>query len=66
VATLAELEAQLDASLSNKNAFYAIRIQGNFAEMTTRAIDPQRNLTNLWLKSLRLNPFLNLAAPQGN
>jgi len=41
VATLAELEALLDSSLSNKNAFYAIRIQGNFAAMTTRAIDPQ-------------------------
>lgn len=42
VATLAELEAQLDASLSNINAFYAIHVQGNFAEMTTRAIDPQK------------------------
>ncbi|MFZ6690352.1 acetolactate decarboxylase [Undibacterium sp. SXout20W] len=39
--TLAELEAKLDASLVNKNLFYAIRIEGEFDGMTTRAIYPQ-------------------------
>ncbi len=39
--TLAELEAKLDANLDNKNLFYAIRLEGDFEEMTTRAIYPQ-------------------------
>ena len=39
--TLAELEAKIDTSLMNKNLFYAIRIEGDFEGMTTRAIYPQ-------------------------
>ena len=39
--TLAELEAKLDANLDNKNLFYAIRLEGDFEGVTTRAIYPQ-------------------------
>lgn len=39
--TLKELEEQLDKMLENKNIFYAIRVEGQFKQMTTRAISPQ-------------------------
>ena len=39
--SLAELEAAIDAGLPNNNAFYAIRIDGDFASLSTRAIYPQ-------------------------
>ncbi|MES3024360.1 MAG: acetolactate decarboxylase [Pseudomonadota bacterium] len=39
--TMAALEAWLDTKLSNKNLFYAIRFDGQFEELTTRAISPQ-------------------------
>ncbi|MFC5474266.1 acetolactate decarboxylase [Paraherbaspirillum soli] len=39
--TLKELEDLLDKGLENKNVFYAIRIEGDFKQMTARAISPQ-------------------------
>jgi acetolactate decarboxylase len=39
--SLKELEEQLDKQLPNKNLFYAIRVEGNFKQVTTRAISPQ-------------------------
>jgi acetolactate decarboxylase len=38
---LVELESKLDSLLPNKNLIYAIRISGDFDDMTTRAISPQ-------------------------
>lgn len=38
---LAELEASIDARLPNKNLFYAVRVSGAFANVSTRAIAPQ-------------------------
>lgn len=38
---LKSLEERLDAEISNKNLFYAIRVEGNFTTMRTRAIPPQ-------------------------
>lgn len=40
-ATLSDLSTLLDAVLPSKNFFYAIRIHGTFAAMTTRAIPMQ-------------------------
>lgn len=39
--TLKELEEQLDKIIVNKNLFYAIRVEGHFKQVTTRAISPQ-------------------------
>ena len=39
--TLKELEQLLDVKLANKNVFYAIRLQGKFKQIATRAIFPQ-------------------------
>jgi len=40
-ATLQQLEQMLDAKLANINGFYAIRLQGKFKQISTRAISPQ-------------------------
>lgn len=40
-ATLKELESFLDTKLVNPNAFYAIRVEGEFKDIRTRAIIPQ-------------------------
>jgi acetolactate decarboxylase len=39
--SLKELEEQLDSQLPNKNLFYAVRVEGQFKQVTTRAISPQ-------------------------
>jgi len=39
--SMKELEDMLDEKLINKNLFYAIRVDGEFRQLTTRAISPQ-------------------------
>lgn len=39
--SLAELEALIDARLTNKNVFYAVKVSGDYANVATRAIAPQ-------------------------
>ncbi|MFZ6743194.1 acetolactate decarboxylase [Undibacterium sp. JH2W] len=39
--SMKELEEMLDQRLENKNLFYAIRVEAEFKELTTRAISPQ-------------------------
>ncbi|MFZ6730848.1 acetolactate decarboxylase [Undibacterium sp. Ji42W] len=39
--SMKELEDMLDERLVNKNLFYAIRVDGEFKQLTTRAISPQ-------------------------
>ncbi|MFZ6719091.1 acetolactate decarboxylase [Undibacterium sp. Ji49W] len=39
--SMKELEDMLDQRLDNKNLFYAIRVEGDFKQLTTRAIAPQ-------------------------
>ncbi|MFZ6657478.1 acetolactate decarboxylase [Undibacterium sp. TJN19] len=39
--SLKELEEMLDQRLENKNLFYAIRVEAEFTQLTTRAISPQ-------------------------
>ena len=41
IQSLADLEKKMNSMLENKGIFQAIRIKGDFYEMTTRAISPQ-------------------------
>ncbi len=38
---LAQLEALLDGKLANKNVFYAVKVSGEYGDVSTRAIAPQ-------------------------
>ncbi|WP_181373309.1 acetolactate decarboxylase [Massilia glaciei] len=63
--TMAALEAWLDTKLTNKNLFYAIRFDGQFGELTTRAISPQDKPYKPLAEVSKTQSVFNLPAQTG-
>ena len=63
--TLAELDDWLDGKLGNLNLFYAIRIDGSFERMKTRAVPAQNKPYRPLAEVVKTQPVFDLGSVEG-
>lgn len=65
ITSLADLEKKVNSLLENKGVFQAIRVKGNFDEMTTRAIAPQEKPYKPMIEVAKTQSIFHLGKTQG-
>ena len=65
-ATIEDFEEAIDREFPNKNAFYAIRVQGFFSQMKTRSVPAQESPYPPLVKVVQHQPIFEMANVSGS